>query len=109
MGYYVDYMYGNCKKCFFNCIICENEIKCIWCKLNFYGERCNYECNKNCVDGLCEINGICIKGCNNFKFSVGCFENCSFNCMYCYSKYSCEKCLFGFYIYGLICIGICFV
>lgn len=105
MGYYMNYTYSHCMKCPSNCITCENESKCTGCKPSFSGERCSDDCNKNCVDGLCEINGTCTYGCNNSKYGAGCSKNCSLNCMHCYNKYGCEKCLPGFY--GSTCEGKC--
>lgn len=60
----------------------------------------------NCVDGLCEFDGICIYGCNNLRYGVGCMVNCRENCVYCFIGNDCIKCLLGYW--GKYCIGICY-
>lgn len=108
VGFYLNNGEGKCVKCPSNCATCENESICTRCLPNFTGEQCKGECNVHCVDNLCNIDGTCTNGCNNSKYGVGCSENCSLNCMHCYEKYSCKKCLPGFYKTGYYtCRGTC--
>lgn len=52
------------------------------------------------------MDGICIYGCNNLRYGVGCEVDCRENCEYCYNGNNCIKCLLGYY--GVFCNGKCY-
>nr|XP_034313029.1 uncharacterized protein LOC105342354 [Crassostrea gigas] len=108
IGYYLDneQEIRKCVKCPSMCVSCISDLRCTQCIPNFTGNQCENECNINCVDGLCELDGTCTYGCNNSKFGVGCTVNCRENCVHCYTGNNCTKCLQGHY--GLYCIGKCY-
>ncbi|XP_078316646.1 uncharacterized protein LOC111119289 isoform X1 [Crassostrea virginica] len=103
-GYFLDNTRG-CQKCPSNCVSCENDLRCNQCIPGFIGSLCNEECNTNCIDGLCSVDGSCTYGCNNAKYGIGCGRECRDNCVHCFSKDNCTKCLPGFY--GLYCQKTC--
>ena len=103
-GYFLDNT-GGCQKCPSNCVSCKNDSICNQCIPGFKGSLCNEKCNTNCIDGLCSIDGSCTYGCSNAKYGIGCGRECEDNCVHCFSKDNCTKCLQGFY--GLYCTFTC--
>ncbi|XP_078316648.1 uncharacterized protein LOC144620309 [Crassostrea virginica] len=103
-GYFLDNT-GGCQKCPSNCVSCKNDSKCNQCIPGFKGSFCNEECNTNCIDGLCSIDGSCTYGCNNARYGIGCGRECRDNCVQCFNGNNCTECLPGFY--GLYCQRTC--
>nr|XP_022315011.1 receptor-type tyrosine-protein phosphatase kappa-like isoform X1 [Crassostrea virginica] len=103
-GYFLDNT-GGCQNCPSKCVSCKNDSICNQCIPGFKGSLCNEECNTNCIDGLCSIDGSCTYGCNNAKYGIGCGIECEDKCVHCFNRNNCTKCLPGFY--GLYCTWKC--
>ncbi|XP_062588632.1 uncharacterized protein LOC134250297 isoform X3 [Saccostrea cucullata] len=107
-GYYLD-TEKKCQSCSSNCLSCDGESKCTRCKPTFTGDLCE-ECSKNCINNLCNMDGICTYGCNNRKHGVGCSEGCRENCEHCYDYYNCTECSPGYFgRYCWSCIQNCYI
>ncbi|XP_061182027.1 receptor-type tyrosine-protein phosphatase kappa-like [Saccostrea echinata] len=99
-GYYLGNQ-DKCQICPSNCLSCENKSKCTRCKTKFTGPLCDKDCNRNCIDHVCETDGVCTYGCNNRKHGVECSSECRANCEHCYDYNNCTQCSPGYY--GLYC------
>ena len=74
-GYYKDEsMETGCSACPEDCQKCQNKEKCESCRDGKYGEKCDQNCNKNCKDNRCEINGNC--DCNPHHYGNDCSKDC---------------------------------
>ncbi|XP_052762977.1 receptor-type tyrosine-protein phosphatase mu-like isoform X2 [Mya arenaria] len=89
-GYYDPSHY--CRKCPSNCKQCTSSSYCRSCKQDRYGSTCQYQCETNCRNGVCDSEktickcntgyaGIHCTDCVVGKFGSQCQNTCSAGCM----------------------------
>ncbi|WAR17985.1 PTPRS-like protein [Mya arenaria] len=89
-GYYDPTHY--CRKCPSNCKQCTSSSYCRSCKQDRYGSTCQYQCETNCRNGVCDSEktickcntgyaGIHCTDCVVGKFGSQCQNTCSAGCM----------------------------
>ncbi|XP_052762444.1 receptor-type tyrosine-protein phosphatase mu-like isoform X2 [Mya arenaria] len=73
-----------CKqRCQDSCHTCNrNNGECLECVSNLdYGPNCTKHCSETCVDKVCDIVGVCTKGCTVNYFGVMCENECDKYCI----------------------------
>lgn len=86
-----------CDKCPQNCVSCKSDEKCFQCESNlFFGETCNFTCDRACIKKTCDITGNCIHGCEKKKYGRKCDQNCPTKCKTCRNSSNCLTCEDGF-------------
>ena len=90
-------MSSKCYDCPQHCISCKSDEICFQCESNlFYGETCNFTCDRACINKTCDMSGNCIHGCEKKKYGKKCDQDCPTKCKTCRNSSMCLTCEDGF-------------
>ncbi|XP_052762428.1 receptor-type tyrosine-protein phosphatase mu-like isoform X2 [Mya arenaria] len=79
-GYFGKLCKQRCQDSCYKCNRYSGE--CLECVSNLnYGPNCNKHCSETCVDKMCDILGVCTKGCSENYFGVMCENECDKHCI----------------------------
>ncbi|WAR17878.1 SREC-like protein [Mya arenaria] len=79
-GYFGKLCKQRCQDSCYKCNRYSGE--CLECVSNLnYGPNCNKHCSETCVDKVCDILGVCTKGCSENYFGVMCENECDKHCI----------------------------